>query len=723
MARSGKRRKKKEKQGSGSTSSTRRSHSGESHAQGASKSGQESPTTERPLRRFWNQALKWLYEKCMLPIADDPASAGEGSSTPRKKRGGKRKEKPLDDPASAFEEGSSTPRKKRGGERKGKQPEADASAGESSSSSGKPRKKPRKKGKKKNKKKGKKKKNKRGKKAGKQPGGLADDSVKKTWFSSMKRELEEVKCPKTGWRSCLNLPEDSVVSVETLQPPAKRKRGQKLKTSKLLSERTVIRTRKVRMRLNPEQAKCLCNWMGAARFTYNKCLEAVKKEGFPLVWTVLLDRFVTAKPRRPEVFEGLEKELKEIQCSPRPWTKQEAELFAAREKRLESQIGGRRFRAEVAKDRDYVSGAFVNQKHPWLTETPCAIRQAAVRSLIKAWDSNIAKQEAMKERGEKKGHRFVLKYRQRQQPSSWTIEIDARELKNVETIERPNTRHKDDTKHKKRRKWTKLEVFKKKMAGGPLYLTEEIPGGKIEGAVKITRNRLGQFHMHIPIATPWDRLPPLKPENKRKVVALDPGVRTFQTSYSPQEGVGEYATGERGFARLFNLCWRIDGIISEREDPKVKLPYLDRRDLKRQQYACMEKLRGLTNELHKKVANDLCRRFDTILLPEFKSQDMVKKNNNGRRRVIRKKTARTLLTLRHYAFRTFLASKVLLHGSELAIVTEEYTSKTCGKCGHIKDNLGGAEVYKCQKCGFKCGRDVNGARNVLLKHLRQPKSV
>ncbi|QDZ19706.1 putative IS605 transposase [Chloropicon primus] len=329
----------------------------------------------------------------------------------------------------------------------------------------------------------------------------------------------------------------------------------------------------------------------------------------------------------------------------------------------------------------------------------------------------------MKERGEKKGHRFVLKYRQRQQPSSWTIEIDARELKNVETIERPNTRHKDDTKHKKRRKWTKLEVFKKKMAGGPLYLTEEIPGGKIEGAVKITRNRLGQFHMHIPIATPWDRLPPLKPENKRKVVALDPGVRTFQTSYSPQEGVGEYATGERGFARLFNLCWRIDEIISERKDPKVKLPYLDRRDLKRQQYACMEKLRGLTNELHKKVANDLCRRFDTILLPEFKSQDMVKKNNNGRRRVIRKKTARTLLTLRHYAFRTFLASKVLLHGSELAIVTEEYTSKTCGRCGHIKDNLGGAEVYKCQKCGFKCGRDVNGARNVLLKHLRQPKSV
>ncbi|UPR04341.1 putative IS605 transposase [Chloropicon primus] len=82
-----------------------------------------------------------------------------------------------------------------------------------------------------------------------------------------------------------------------------------------------------------------------------------------------------------------------------------------------------------------------------------------------------------------------------------------------------------------------------------------------------------------------------------------------------------------------------------------------------------------------------------------------------------------LLTLRHYALRTYLASKVLLCGKELAIVTEEYTSKTCGRCGHIKENLGGAKVCKCQECGFKCDRDANGARNILLKHLCEPQEV
>ena len=62
------------------------------------------------------------------------------------------------------------------------------------------------------------------------------------------------------------------------------------------------RTRKIRMRLTKSQKKTICNWMGAARFTYNKCLEAVKKERFPLNQSLLRDRFVTEKELRPETY-------------------------------------------------------------------------------------------------------------------------------------------------------------------------------------------------------------------------------------------------------------------------------------------------------------------------------------------------------------------------------------------------------------------------------------
>ncbi|RHZ62220.1 hypothetical protein Glove_341g17 [Diversispora epigaea] len=50
--------------------------------------------------------------------------------------------------------------------------------------------------------------------------------------------------------------------------------------------------------------------------------------------------------------------------------------------------------------------------------------------------------------------------------------------------------------------------------------------------------------------------------------------------------------------------------------------------------------------------------------------------------------------------------------------TEEYkyTSKTCGNCGFIKKNLGESKTFRCDSCDLVIDRDVNGARNILLKH-------
>lgn len=48
---------------------------------------------------------------------------------------------------------------------------------------------------------------------------------------------------------------------------------------------------------------------------------------------------------------------------------------------------------------------------------------------------------------------------------------------------------------------------------------------------------------------------------------------------------------------------------------------------------------------------------------------------------------------------------------------EAWTSKTCGKCGHIKMDLGGNKQYDCEKCGLSIDRDVNGAKNIFAKAL------
>ena len=51
----------------------------------------------------------------------------------------------------------------------------------------------------------------------------------------------------------------------------------------------------------------------------------------------------------------------------------------------------------------------------------------------------------------------------------------------------------------------------------------------------------------------------------------------------------------------------------------------------------------------------------------------------------------------------------------LHINEEHFTSKTCTCCGHLHSNLGSSREYNCYSCGLFIDRDINGARNILLK--------
>jgi transposase len=51
------------------------------------------------------------------------------------------------------------------------------------------------------------------------------------------------------------------------------------------------------------------------------------------------------------------------------------------------------------------------------------------------------------------------------------------------------------------------------------------------------------------------------------------------------------------------------------------------------------------------------------------------------------------------------------------IVSEEYTSQCCSKCGYLSDEYVGSEK-KCPYCNLEINRDVNGSRNILIKNWK-----
>ena len=105
----------------------------------------------------------------------------------------------------------------------------------------------------------------------------------------------------------------------------------------------------------------------------------------------------------------------------------------------------------------------------------------------------------------------------------------------------------------------------------------------------------------------------------------------------------------------------------------------------------------------------MSKHYDSVIIPIFESQEMVMKNRN-------RNCNRNLLQLKHYRFKERLKDKFdLIERTGVIECTEEFTSKTCTRCGVINNSLGSSEFFKCESCGLEIDRDINGARNIYLK--------
>ena len=197
----------------------------------------------------------------------------------------------------------------------------------------------------------------------------------------------------------------------------------------------------------------------------------------------------------------------------------------------------------------------------------------------------------------------------------------------------------------------------------------------------------------------------LKAENQSQTVALDPGIRSFMSFYSPDYS-GNIGKGD--FSRIQRLCAHLDNLISRRD----KCTNKQRRcSLTKASRRARGKIKYLISELHFKTAKFLLDNFDIILLPTFETKQMACKA----KRKIRKKSVRAMLTFSHYKFKQILKWKASLAGKTVVDCGEAYTSKTHPQTGEIK-NIGGAKWIKLLD-GSRADRDVIGARNILLRSL------
>ena len=232
---------------------------------------------------------------------------------------------------------------------------------------------------------------------------------------------------------------------------------------------------------------------------------------------------------------------------------------------------------------------------------------------------------------------------------------------------------------------------------GPLRMAEPIPEGHKDSRLVFSH---GRHHLAVPVEA-QRRVS----ETQGRVVALDPGVRSFLTWFS-EDDAGHIGKGD--FGRIQRLCAYLDDLLSRAS----KVGHQRRRNMHRAADRMRLRIRNLMDELHHKAASFLVDNYDVILIPRFESSDMVRR---GARRLSRK-SVRNLLTFAHYRFRSFLEWKAEQTGKTVLVVNEAYTSKTCSWSGEIIGNLGGRKVVTGID-GIRLDRDINGARGIFLRAL------
>jgi putative transposase len=323
------------------------------------------------------------------------------------------------------------------------------------------------------------------------------------------------------------------------------------------------------------------------------------------------------------------------------------------------------------------SDADLTEEESWQKEVPYDTRQLSLKQLVTSYKTSLA----LKKKGLIQS--FDVAFLKKKSPRQ-VFYVDKGALK----VDDQGDLHVFPRRLKEKKKIRQRKRDKKKL--------KEFLEGSIDCDVVVQKMDCGKWYVCIP----KEKERPIYESPKYQSVFLDPGVRTFQTFYSPE-----------------GIC----GKIGDDYGVNFVAPLLEKHDLmqslgKSKRCSLLRtKVRNIVDDLHRKTARFLCDCFQSIVIPPFETQNIVMIPKTTRRKIT-SKTARNMMTLSHYRFQQCLKDQAKKYQRQVFIVDEAYTSKTCGCCGTLNESLGSSKVFRCS-CHLEIDRDLHAARNLCLKTM------
>jgi putative transposase len=439
----------------------------------------------------------------------------------------------------------------------------------------------------------------------------------------------------------------------------------------------LLKSLKIKLKVNAKQRQIFNEWFNTSNYVYNKTISCIR-DGETINFYNLRNKLVTANTKKNNIeYVTLENNMKLYKEEKK---KQQKNLKTIPKNNIVNinavnlliQTAEEKYQEEKEKlklIRKSLKSSKNIEIREWETNTPKEIRAGAVNDVYKAYktaNTNL-----------KLGHikKFKLGFRKKKDESKCLLLPHSFVKNNDGKLSIIPSLLKNESKFSMGKKTIKKHR-----------------NIVIEHDCRLVRQK-NIFWIIIPI--------PIEITAKKPPInycGIDPGTKTFMTSFG-NNGCIEYKHNDKTLQKLNK---KINYLTDRRRT--------DRGRVRKKKINRIENRKAnLVDELHWKTINRLLKMNDFIFYGDIKSHDIVKNGKNH--------TLNTdMNNLKFFKFKQRLLFKSIERGKKVYEVKEHYTTQTCGFCGSMyKPGL--SRVYHCRNCKKNIGRDVNAAKNILMKGI------
>jgi len=383
------------------------------------------------------------------------------------------------------------------------------------------------------------------------------------------------------------------------------------------------------------------------------------------------------------------------------------EMFGSKRKTynmcIENEVGKHLTESETKKK--YVTNIKNDEQLNYLTKTPEDVRTFAIKEYYTNYNNAENVYSKKLENEEYKQNTYYkykpreiqkpeLKYQRKKDSQSINIEKKLVKVKDNKIYIYPKLFKNEELKIRNRQ----LKHDKK---------LETIFGGIINHDIKILKTTTDKYYICFVIDNEKSET-----KEQNKIGAMDTNIRNLGTMYGENE---IYEFGTDMYEKIIPMLNKKDKLKKEyrRNIKRIINKEIEEKEFKTSKMKYRkeeEKIRNRIDDLHYKVINKLMNvGYTKILIPKLNIKKMLEEKDTP------KIVKRIAQTESHMKFIKRLEEKGIEKGVTIKIINENMTTQTCGKCFN-KYKFSG-EIYECEKCGIKMGRDINSARNIYMKEI------